>query len=375
MSRLRVLQFIASSRGGGAAQVRDLALGLPKDRFQVFVAMPDDGGNVSSADFEGSGVHWLRSPIIHRLSPVEIRWFRGLLREREIDILHVHGARAASCGRLAVLAMRKRPRVVYTIHGFAAPFYPWTKRLPYRWLERLLQRVTDATVCVAQAEADAFLATGLARETTVRVVRCGIDADRFAVDRSAALPLRDELRLGAGPVVVTACRLDVPRDFDSLLSAFQRVHRELPEARLVIAGDGPQRPEIERRRDALGLGAVARLAGVRTDMPAVMALADAFVLTSAGWEGLPVSTLEAQGAGVPVVITDAGGSREAVVEGETGFVTPRRDAAALSAALLRLLRDSDLRRRLGQRGRARVREQFSRAQMVRRTMDVYDALL
>jgi glycosyltransferase involved in cell wall biosynthesis len=374
MRRLRVLQFIASSRGGGAAQVRDLALGVPNDRFDVLVAMPDDGGDVGEGDFDRAGIRFLRSPAIHRLAPAEIRWVRRVLREHEIDILHVHGARAASCGRLAVLQLRKRPKVVYTIHGFAAPSYPWIKRLPYFWLERLLQRVTDATVCVAQAEADAFMACHLARDTTLHIVYCGIDVDRFVVDRGAAVPLREELRVGGGPVVVTACRLDVPRDFESLLAAFVRVRREVPDARLVIAGDGPKRGEVEALRSELLLEDAVCMVGFRRDIDAVLALADVFVLTSDGWEGLPVSALEAQAAAVPVVITDAGGSREAVVEGETGFVTPRRDPAALSDALLRLLREPDLRRRLGMQGSARVRARFSRERLVRETIAVYDAL-
>jgi glycosyltransferase involved in cell wall biosynthesis len=106
-----------------------------------------------------------------------------------------------------------------------------------------------------------------------------------------------------------------------------------------------------------------------------MGMADLFVLTSYGWEGYPISTLEAQAAGVPVVVTDAGGSREAIRHEETGLVVPKADPAKLSQAMLRLLDDPGLRRRMGAAGTARAKREFTMERMIREMIKLYEAAI
>ncbi|MFQ5857919.1 MAG: glycosyltransferase, partial [Anaerolineae bacterium] len=119
----------------------------------------------------------------------------------------------------------------------------------------------------------------------------------------------------------------------------------------------------------------ARVTGFRNDVPALMALADVYVLTSYGWEGYPISTLEAQAAGVPVVVTDAGGSREAVLHEKTGLIVPKCHPGLLAEALLRLLRDPDLRQRMGEAGQQRAYREFTRERMIGTISSMYDDLL
>jgi glycosyltransferase involved in cell wall biosynthesis len=374
MKRIRLSYLVASSRGGGATHVRDLALGLDPTRFAVQVAMPEDGGNVCREDFEAAAIPFHRVDIAAGFSLRALWPIRRLAIE--VDILHVHGARAALYGRLAAATLgRRRPRVVFSIHGFATPFYPFHKRIAYLWLERVLQRITDHTICVAQAEASLFLSFGLTARERTHVLPYGIDVERFATPPLDVDRLREELGVGQGPVVLTVCRLNVPRDFDSLLSAFCEVHIEFPSAHLLIVGDGPQRSEVEAHIHRLGLADYAHITGFRDDVPALMALADVYVLTSYGWEGYPISTLEAQAASVPVVVTEAGGSAEAVHHGETGIVVPIRQPGALAEGILRLLRDPALRQRMGEAGRKRAQIEFTRARMVEQTSMVYEELL
>jgi glycosyltransferase involved in cell wall biosynthesis len=115
-------------------------------------------------------------------------------------------------------------------------------------------------------------------------------------------------------------------------------------------------------------------AGHRTDVPEILQALDIFVLPS-NWEGLPNAVLEAMAAGLPVVATRVGGVPEVVVEGQTGILVPPRDPNALADALLTLLRDPNLRRRMGQAGRQRVQEYFSVDQMVSKTETLYEQLL
>lgn len=374
MSAKRLLHIVASSHGGGAAHVRDLALGLDPSRFAVQVAMPEDGGNVRQEDFEAAGIPFHQVDIAAGFSPQALQHIRRLASG--VDILHVHGARAALFGRLAAASLgRRRPRVIFSIHGFAPPFYLFPKRAVYLFLERALQRVTDRTICVAQSEADLFLSFELTAPERIRVVPHGIDVAHFARSPADIASLREDLGVGPGPVVLTVCRLNVPRDFASLLSAFSKVRSEFSTAHLLIVGDGPQRADVEALIHQMGLAHCTHVTGFRSDVPALMALADVYVLTSYGWEGYPISTLEAQAAGVPVVVTDAGGSREAVQHERTGLVVPKCNPGILAKALLRLLQDPELHRRMGEAGRERAHREFNRERMIGTISSIYDDLL
>lgn len=376
MKQTRLLHLVASSRGGGATHVRNLALGLPCDRFHSTIAMPLDGGNVSPDDFTVAEIEFVPVNIAGGFAWREVLRLRRLLRAGGVHLLHAHGARAALYGRLAVATLgRRRPQVVFSIHGFATPFYSFPKRVAYLWVERVLQRVTDCTICVAQAEADLFLSVGLTTQERTRIVPYGIDVARFATPLADTASLREDLGVGQGPVVLTVCRLNVPRDFASLLTAFRKVRGVFPTAHLLIVGDGPQRAEVEVLIHRLGLTHCAHVTGFRNDVPALMALADVYVLTSYGWEGYPISTLEAQAAGVPVVVTDAGGSREAVQHEKTGLVVPKCRPDLLAEALWHLLRDHGLRQRMGEAGRQRAHREFTRERMVEAMTNIYDELL
>ncbi len=372
MRPVNVVQLVASSRGGGAVHVRDLVSGLDAGDFAPQVAMPEDGGNVRPEDFF---IPFHRVDIAAGLSLEALRRIRSLVAG--VDILHVHGARAALFGRLAVLSLgKRRPRVVYTIHGFAAPHYAPPRRQILLFVEHWLARVTDAWICVSHAEKAALLATHAAESTRVQVIHNGIDLSRFvgaAVMRGKA---RQALNLPEHAfVITTVCRLNRPRDLTTLVSAFRSVQNDLQHAHLIIVGDGPLRPQLERRVRSLAQHDHVHLLGMRRDVPHILAATDVFALSSRGWEGLPLTVLEAMASALPVVASDVGGTGEAVVREQTGYLFPAGDAAALADCLRTLARDEVLAHQLGQRGLARVRELFTVQRMVRQTAALYDQLL
>jgi glycosyltransferase involved in cell wall biosynthesis len=376
---LRVLQVVASSRGGGAAHVRELALGLDRGRVDAAVAMPEDGGTVSREDFGRAGIAFFALPIARGFSRravgALVRW------GREIDVLHVHGARAALFGRLAAAWLRQqRPRVIYTVHGFAAPHYPQPRRAALLAVERALAPLTDRVVAVCHAEREELLAAKLARPDRVQVVWNGVDVSRFAgAEPGGAAPGSATARraLGLPPaarVLTTVCRLDRPRDFDTLLAAFAGLCRTHADLHLLVVGDGPLRPAIERQVASRRLAGQVTLAGWQHDMPGVYAASDLYVLTTWGWEGLPLSVLEAMASGLAVVATRAGGMPEAIVDGGTGRLVERGDAAGLSAALGALLDSAAQRAQMGAAGRARAVQHFTTARMVAETCLIYEAV-
>lgn len=374
---ISILELTASSRGGGAAHVRDLARTVDSSRFTRAVAMAEDGGNVTEADFTDYGVPFHQLDIAGSPSLTALLKLRRLLRQESFDILHCHGARAASYGRaVAGLLGGGRPRVVYTIHGFAAPHYSLPRRTILLWIERALTPVTDAVICVSGAERQDFLGAGFGPPERLHLVRHGIDAGRFrdvVVDTAAQ---RAALDVPAdAPLVTTICRLYRPRDFDTLLSGFAMVRAEFPNAHLLIVGDGPYRQRIESHISELSLVPYVTLAGFRRDIPEVLAVSDIFVLSTALWEALGLTILEAMASQVPVVASDVGGIKEAVSHQETGIVVPPRDPGALSEALLDLLANEQKAKVMGQNGRRRVEQLFTLHRMTRETMAIYEGLM
>ena len=371
---ISILHLVASSRGGGATHVRDLALGLDPARFAVQVAMPEDGGNVRRGDFEAAGIPFHRVDIAAGFS-LKALWRIRRLAARA-DILHVHGARAALFGRLAAVSLGwRRPHLVYTIHGFAAPHYPQPRRGLLLAIERALTPLTDRFVAVCRAEREALLAAGAARSVQVQVVWNGVHVTRFQDVRLERAAWR--AAQGVPPdafLITTVCRLHKPRDFDTLLWAFRLVTEACSSAHLLIVGDGSLRSQIEQQIGALSLTQRVTLSGWRDDLPAVYSASDVYTLTTWGWEGLPLTVLEAMAAGLPVIATSAGGVPEAMVNGETGLLVARCDVEELAKALRTLIEHPVQRRTMGAAGRARAEIHFTVGRMVAETTTIYTEL-
>jgi len=375
MTDIRIVELVASSRGGGAVHVRDLAVGLDRARFVVQVAMPEDGGSVAAQDFAAARIPFHSVDIAGGFSWPALLAIRAL--GQRADILHVHGARAGLFGRLAALLLgQRRPRVVYTIHGFAAPHYPAPRRQVLLLVEHALAGVTDTWIGVSHAEKDSLLAAKVAGTERIKVIHNGVDLTRFAMARARRAVARKALNLDRGAfVVTTVCRLHRPRDFRTLLAAFQRVREAVPYRRLLIVGDGPLWGRVEEIVSSLALQDDVQLLGLRRDVPDILAASDVFVLASQGWEGLPLTVLEAMASALPVVASDVGGTGEAIRDGETGYLFASGDVAALARHLIALAASADLAREMGQRGLQRARDSFAVERMIRQTAQVYERLM
>jgi glycosyltransferase involved in cell wall biosynthesis len=212
-------------------------------------------------------------------------------------------------------------------------------------------------------------------------VTLGVPAAKLAVVRNGILipqaieprdsGLRAQLIRGRPDfVVLTPARFHEQKGHVYLLEAAARV----PDTTFVLAGDGELRPAMEQRARDLGVMDRCVFLGHRSDVPALLAAADVFVLPSL-FEGLPISILEAMAAERPVIATAVGGTDEAVVNGATGLLVPPRDPAALAAAISRLRAEPALARRLAQAGRARVEADFSSEATARGVMQIYEGLV
>lgn len=365
---IRVLHLVASSHGGGATHVRDLALRLPSQQYLTVVAMPEDKGIVDAIDFKESEVTFY--PWSGTLSQVRAM-------ASQVDVLHCHGARAAFWGRLAAVTLGpKRPKIVYSIHGFMIPHYS----PPYRWLLGLQEKIqapqVDRYIAVSHAEKKTLWQAGLGRDDKVTVIWYGIDTEKFVTSPDDRETLRSSFGVKPTEVLLAmVCRFFWPRDFDTLLHAYHLALKQAPSLRLLLVGDGPWRPRIERFLDQLDLGRQVILPGIRRDIVHLLHACDIFVLTSRGGDGLPISILEAMAAARPVIATATDGIPEEVIEGETGFVPPLRNVTELAEAMVKLAQNPDLRQTMGMAGQQRVQTFFKLTQMVDKIIAVYQELL
>jgi glycosyltransferase involved in cell wall biosynthesis len=287
----------------------------------------------------------------------------GAIRRVRPDVIHAQNVKAAVIARAAaaMAIQRGRPGLLTTFHGV----------LPseYRRAARLL-RTADHVACVSDDLLDGIVAAGLPRERASLIRNAVPLAAPLDAARRAALD--DELGLTDAPVVTIAGRLVPQKAHERFVVAARRVVDEMPDARLLIVGEGPLRQEIERRVQAAGLGGAVQLTGGRSDAREIMARSDVVVFSSS-WEGLSIAALEALAANTPVVSTDVQGMRE-LLTGGAGAVVPLDDGVALGERLLALLRDPDERARMGRAGRALIQSDHSLLGMVDAYESLYESL-
>lgn len=322
-----------------------------------------------------------RNPFAHTRSVLRVA--RYLRRER-IDILHVHTPVASLVGRLAA-ALARTPLVFYTAHGFYFhdEMPPGRRRL-HVGLERLAGRATDFIFACSDEDRRAAIAEGVIASDRIRTIWNGIDAARFDPDRfteTDRLAARREVGLPAeAPVVSISGRLVREKGYFEFMEAAARLRERWPDARYLVLGDALTSDHDDSKRALadhvrrLGIGEIVVFAGMRDDMPEMLLASDVFCLPSYR-EGMPYSILEAMAMRRPVVTTNIRGCREEVVDGETGFLVPTRDADALAGKLGRLLDSPGEARRMGEAGRRRVLDMFTEADCLARQWEAYERLM
>ena len=290
-------------------------------------------------------------------------------------LVHAH---FATDGLIALpLARALGVPLVTTLHGYdvgrsrarmlASGRLSWMK---YALFRQRLMRQGDLFLAVADAVRHQAVAIGFPAERTLTHY-LGVDLDRFRPDGSDAEP----------GLILHVGRLVEKKGTGLLLHALAQARMRCPEARLLVVGDGPERPALERLGAELGLGDAVRFAGALTQDEVAGWMRRAWLLAvpsvtgrDGDAEGLPTVILEAAALALPAVGSDHRGIPEAIVDGGTGFVVPEGDADALAARLVDLLGSADLRRRMGAAARAMAEEKFDAARQTALLEERYDAL-
>jgi glycosyltransferase involved in cell wall biosynthesis len=260
-----------------------------------------------------------------------------------------------------------RPRVVLRLGLRIVPRDDLKRRLIFRLADRVIVNAVEIR--------EALRERPWIPDRKIAVVVNGLDLDRWqprwqAAPQARGLALRASLGLaGDTPLAVTVGNLTAQKDHATLIDACAALRRELPNLRVLIAGEGGLRGDLEERIAAAGLQDTVTLLGFRADVDALLAAANVFVLSSAN-EGMARVLIEAAASGLPIVTTDVSGARYCVEHGVTGLVVPPGDAAALAAGLGDLLQDGPRRRAMGREGRHLAETRFAVGRMVDETARV-----
>lgn len=380
---IRVTQLMASGAGGGAqVHVQNLVERLPADRFEVEVISLSDGPAVRRLRAAGITTHLVDEPDD---GPALARVVQ-LLASRPPHILHNHMYRAEVIGTRAALALAElglpRPYIVGTVHSSRV------RGADDRETVRLLTPSMDRLIAVSRAIVAKLVAEGRT-QAPVELVYNGVDLQRYEYTE-ACCTLPEEYGFADGaPLVGVVARLEPEKGHATLIDAWPTVVERVPEARLLIIGEGSQRGALEVQAEALGLvgepcsgdacvgtrharpGAKVVFTGLRDDVPAVTAALDVAVLPSYR-EAQGLAILEAMALRRPVVASAVGGVTEMIEHERTGLLVPPHDAPALADAISRLLTDHPLADTVARAGHDLAHARFSLEAMVGSIAAIYE---
>lgn len=359
---------VITDTGWGGAERHALALttGLVQRGHGCQVAYLVGDGYLDGT-FASRGVPTTNLRARSWVDPAALARLIQLVRRERFDVLHGHLFPGEVFATLAGL-WAPGVALVCTKHNDEA----FLRRRHFGILHRIISYRAARTIAISDHVRRFTIEIGTADPSRVLTIHYGYDVP-------AAFPSREDVRrtVGAqteGFLVGTAARLAVQKGHMHFLEAMPALVSEIPSLQVVIVGEGPMRPTLERRARELGVDQYLRLPGFCPDVQGFMCGLDIFVMPSL-WEGFGLVLLEAMAAGRPIVASNVSAIPEVVEDGVTGLLVPPADPAALAEAILTLWREPALREKLGHGGRERLQERFSLDHMVDRTEQVYTEVL
>jgi len=370
---VKALQVLGGGAwGGGSVVVLAITRAMIARGDEVWVATLDAE---TIAHFEAAGAKAVRPPLwlrpINPLDVVPFLYLWWICLRRRFDFVATHTSKGGFLGRLAA-RLAGVPHIVHHVHGFA--FHQFTNPAVlrvYAFLERLAGRCADLLITVGEQHRQTAIELGIKRADAIRTVLNGIDIDKFqGVSRAQA---RRQFGFGNGELIIgSAGRLAEQKGFIYAIRAMQMVAARFPQARLVIAGEGPLEAGLRAEAEALGISRHITFLGFRRDVAALLTAMDIFVHPSL-WEGLSISLMEAMAAARPIVASDIWGNREMIHDGSNGLLVEPANPAALAEALCRVLGDSGYAAELAHEARHTAETDFTEPRMVEENLRAYDA--
>jgi glycosyltransferase involved in cell wall biosynthesis len=365
---ISVLHFTNSVvRGGAEEHILTLFRQLDRKYFRLHLVCPPECAETLKNDLP----HDVRLNILNLQKPYQFEGASRLariIRENKIGIVHSH-LFGSSLAASPIAWICRVPVVVETPHIREAWRHGFIKG--HYVIDRFVSRFVDHYIAVSEANARYLIQEKGLPASKVHVIHNGCDLNKFKLDNHLRRNLRNSLGFTEENLVLLVLgRLELQKGHRFLLEAFAQVHRELPQSRLVCVGDGALREELQAQTRALQIQDRVYFVGQQANVNAWLTMADVSILPSL-FEGLPLVAIESLAATRPIIATSVDGTVEVVVSEKTGLTVPPGDVGALAKAILRLLRNPELRQQLALAGRRWVEEHFSDEQQRRKTQDLY----
>ncbi len=375
MKPRRILLLTPSLEQGGAEVViRDLAMALCKTRHSVAVVSMLEPADGFARALEAAGIAVV--PLGMRRGRPNLRGLIRLfveVRRFRPDIIHGHMFFGSILAR--VLRVLLRVPAVCTIHSEIECSHRRRSARSREWIYRITNRACDRLTAVSERVRERYVQRRIVRADQVEVIENGVDLQRFRPNPGPRDRIRKALGWETCFIWLAVGRLELAKDFPTLIRAFRQLRAAQPHCRLAIAGDGRLRPQLERLIQDQGLQSEVKLLGNRDDIPELLNACDALVMSSE-WEGGPLVLLEAGACEKPVVATEVGAAPRIVAPGRTGVLVPVRDVGRLTQAMRELMTTPpEIRAEMGREARRRMLEHFSLEITNGRYLDLYERVL
>jgi len=365
MSKVKKILHLhnTSSIGGAEQMFINLANFINPDKFKSYVGVFREGELTSELRKRGIKFLWLKEST----QVYDYKFLKNiiqLIKQNRIDLIHSHTWGTDFYGYWAskILGIP----MISTIHNRYYIFEKWSRKLSYKVFISQIKKI----VAVSKDIQDLLREKLKLSPQKVRLIYNGIDTHKFE-NKMDLEPLRKELNLREKELILgNVGNLREVKDHHTLILSFHKVASFFPQAKLLIVGEGELKIRLIKLCAELGLENRVLFLGHREDVNLLLGLMDLFILSSHS-EGCSISVLEAMASGKPVVATRVGGNPELVLEGKTGFLVPPAEPEKLAEKTIFLLRNEDLRVKMGDEGRKRVNEKFSLETMLKNYEELY----
>jgi len=368
--RARILHLITSFEiGGTERQAVELLKRIDRDRFDIRLAVLRNEGPFYQEieDLFPSVPEFRLTSFYNRNALKQLRRLRRLLISEKIDLVHAHdfysgllGIAAARLAGVKVIACQRHLKL--------------SDRRAHYVGTSVIHRLADRLLVNSDAIRRRVINQRIAHPRKITVIRNGV-ASGATPKAEARSVIRRELSIDDTVVLVgVVARLDPIKGHRFFIDAAAEVLRGHPDTHFVLIGDGPLRSEIRERLEKARLTDRVHLLGDRSDVARLISGLDLLVLSSLH-EGLPNAVMEAMAAGIPVVATAVGGTKELITDGETGFLAPPADSEALAWKINLALMKSDTRSQITAAARKRIESEYGMERMINSVERLYDELL
>jgi glycosyltransferase involved in cell wall biosynthesis len=373
---MKILHIVGDSKfGGGSIVILRLSQKAKELGWKVDVLTTDQTFNEVLMD---NGIGVIDLDVISRnINPVRELWglyklYRFLWRS-DYEIVHTHTSKAGFVGRLAA-KLAGIPIIIHTVHGFA--FHEESRPLTlwfYTSLERIASHWCDKIVTVSEFHRKWALKLGIGNEEKVLAIPNGIPRERVVPKRSKE-EIRKELKLTQEIVILSTGRLAPQKGLEYLIKSIPILFSKVKKSfKVLLVGEGPLKSYLENLIKTLGIEQYVKFLGFRNDIGNLLSISDIVVLPSLR-EGLSIALLEAMTAGKPIVATNIGSNSEVIKDGVSGLLVPSKDHKALAEAVMKILLNPDLAKKLGNSARVVYQNYYTEDRMLNEYVKLYKSL-